>query len=341
MHELRAVTLTGYLEVAESCGLDGYWMLRHASIPPSALSDPEMRISAQAVVRLLEKSAARSGCDSFGLLMAEHRSFASLGPIALLLERLATTREVIHALIEFRRHMNDIIGVNLEDDGETALVRIGFMPEYARVQITDFAIALGYRVLNGASHGAWVPSTVHLTRPAPGDLTAWRRFFPVPIEFESQFDGYACASASLDIPNPNADPVMALHAHRLLELVPLPVEDAPIGDRVRRSIALLLPNGQARLEPVAAQLGTGARALQRALEQEGLTFAALLAEVRRELAQVYLGGTQSITAISQQLGYASPSAFTRWFASEFGQSPQAWRNERRSQESAPPPFWMV
>ncbi|MFT4027457.1 MAG: AraC family transcriptional regulator [Novosphingobium sp.] len=341
MHELRAGMLTSYLEVAESAGLDGYWMLRHAGIPPAALTDPETRVPAQSVVRLFEKSAQRSGCDNFGLLLAERRSFASLGPIALLLDRLGTVREMMHALIAFRRHMNDIITVDLEDDGETGLIRLGFMPDYAKVQVTDFAIALGYRVLTGASHGAWAPAAVHLTRPAPEDLTAWRRYFPMRIEFGSLFDGFTCASAALDIPNPHADPVMALHAQRLLQLVPLPAENAPIADRVRRSITLLLPNGQGRLEPVAAQMGLGVRALQRGLEQEGATFAGLLGEVRRELAQVYLGGAQSVTAISQQLGYASPSAFTRWFASEFGVSPQAWRNERRAQAAIPPPFWMV
>ncbi len=341
MHELRAVSLTGYLEVAESVGLDGYWMLRHAGISPSVLSDPEIRVPAKVIVRLLEKSAQRSGCENFGLLMAEHRSFASLGPIALLLDRLATVREVIRGLTTYRRLMNDIISVNLEDDGDTALVQLSLIADYAKVQISDFGVAVGYRVLTGASHGAWAPATAHFTRPPPKDLTAWRRFFPVPLEFESRFDGFACSSASLDIPNPNADPLMAQHAERLLQLVPLPVEDAPIGDSVRRGIALLLPNGQARLEPVATQLGLGARALQRALEQEGTNFAGLLGEVRRELAQVYLAGFQTITAISEQLGYASPSAFTRWFASEFGTSPQAWRNERKSQSDTPTPFWMV
>jgi AraC-like DNA-binding protein len=106
-------------------------------------------------------------------------------------------------------------------------------------------------------------------------------------------------------------------------------------------IALLLPNGQARLDSVAAQLGAAPRALQRSLEAEGTTFAGLLGEVRRELAQVYLDGSQPITAVSEQLGYASPSAFTRWFVSEFGTSPHSWRNDRRALEDAPPPFWAV
>lgn len=341
MHELRAVTLSGYLEVADAVGLDGYWMLRHAGISPAALDDPQNRLPASVVVRLLEQSARRSGNDNFGLLLAEKRTFASLGPISLLLDRLPNIRAVIEALIVFRRHMNDIVTVDLEEGDETALIRIGFIPGYAQVQVTDFAVAVGYRVLNGASRGHWTPATVHLARPAPADLAPWWRFFQAPIEFESLFNGFACPSAALDIANPNADPVMAEHAERLLQLVPLPREEAPVSDRVRRAIVLLLPNGQARLEPVAAQLGVNGRSLQRSLEADGTTFAGLLREVRRELARAYLAGSQSVTTIAEQLGYASPSAFTRWFAGEFGASPQAWRNERRAHAETPPPFWMV
>jgi AraC-like DNA-binding protein len=341
MHELRAVTLSGYLEVAAAVGLDGYLMLRRAKISPLVIDDPHNRLAASTVVRLLEQSAGRSGNDNFGLLLAERRSFASIGPISLLLDRLPNVRAVIGALSEFRRHMNDIITIDLEEAEDTALIKIGFIPEYAQVQITDFAVALGYRVLTGTSRGRWAPATIHLTRGRPTDLAPWRRIFQEPIEFSSMFNGFACSSASLDIPNPNADQLMALHAERLLELVDLPREQAPVSDGVRRAIALLLPSGQAKLDAVAAQLGVNARALQRSLEHEGATFARLLGEVRRELAQIYLAGSQSVTMVAEQLGYASPSAFSRWFADEFGASPQAWRNERRARSKSPPPFWMV
>jgi AraC-like DNA-binding protein len=341
MHELRAVTLSGYLEVAAAVGLDGYWMLRRAGISPSMLDDPDNRLPAAAVVRLLEQSARRSGCDSFGLLMAERRTFASLGPISLLLDRLPNAREALLALIELRRHMNDIVTVDLEEAGDTALVKIGFTPGYAEVQITDVAVALGYTVLTAVSRGRWTPAAVHLVRRAPRDLAPWRRFYSAPVQFANLFNGFSCSRVSLDIPNPGADPTMAEHARRLLRLIPLPREESPISDRVRRAIALLLPNGQARLSAVAAQLGLNSRALQRSLDSEGQTFAALLGEVRRELVQVYLDGPQSVTVVAEQLGYASPSAFTRWFTSEFGISPQVWRSERRAQNDVPSPSWAV
>jgi AraC-like DNA-binding protein len=330
MHELRAVTLSGYLEVSAAVGLDGYAMLRRAGIAPALLDHPDNRLPAAVVLDLLEQSAKLSGNDNFGLLMAEKRSFASLGPISLLLDRLPNTRAVIETLGAFRRHMNDIITVDLEEADDTALIKLGFMPGYAQVQVTDFAVALGYKVLAGVSRGNWAPATVHLARQTPTDLAPWRRFFQAPIEFENLFNGFSCSSASLDTPNPNADPLMAEHATRLLQLVPLPREGAPVSDGVRRAITLLLPSGKARLDAVAAQLGVNGRALQRSLENDGATFASLLRDVRRELAQGHLAGAQSVTTIAEQLGYASPSAFARWFVGEFGASPQAWRNAQRA-----------
>ena len=100
MHQMRAVTLSGYLEVARSVGLDGQRLLREAAITPEVLSDPELRLPASAVIGLLDRSAALSGCEAFGVLMAEARSFSSLGPGSLLLERLPDVRVGILAAID-------------------------------------------------------------------------------------------------------------------------------------------------------------------------------------------------------------------------------------------------
>ena len=48
--------------------------------------------------------------------------------------------------------------------------------------------------------------------------------------------------------------------------------------------------------------------------------------MRRELVVRHLlNNVQPLATIGEMLGYASPAAFTRWFTSEFGMSPSAWR----------------
>ena len=341
MHQMRAVSLSSYLEVAASVGLDGQRLLRQAGISPETLADPEQRLPARVAIGLVDRSAELSGCESFGLQMAAARTFASLGPLSLLLERLPNVREVIRAAIDFQRHLNDVVEISLEDAGDACLVRIDLAPGHWSVQVFDYVVAMTYRILTGASGSRWKPDCVHLVRPAPENPAPWRRLFAAPIEFGATFNGLSSSPAALRVPNLLADETVATHARRLLHLVPVPPVHLGLGDRVRRSITLLLPSGRATIDQVAAQLGLSARSLQRRLDEEGHQFAELLAEVRRELATAYLANSaHPVTMVASLLGYASPSSFTRWFTAEHGMAPQAWRASNAARaEAGPPPTW--
>jgi AraC-like DNA-binding protein len=325
---MRAATLANYIEVANSVGLDGPRMLREAGIPPELLASPEQRLPASAIIGLLDRSAELSGCDAFGLLLAERRTFASVGPLSLLLERLPNVREVIQATIDFGRHLNDIVAISLDDVGETCLVRIDLEPGFWSVQAFDLVVATAYRILVATSGNRWRPDCVHLVRRAPADPAPWRRVYAVPIEFGATFNGLSSTGSAMRMPNPKADEVMARHARQLLHLVPVDSAEDAVNERVRRAITVLLPSGRATIDQVAAQLGMSARSLQRRLDDEGHQFGELLGWVRRELATAYLANSaHPVTTIAGLLGYASPSSFTRWFAGSFGISPQTWRAE--------------
>jgi hypothetical protein len=179
MQQMRAVICPSYVEVAKSVGLDGMRMLRQAGISLEALEDPENRLPAGSVVRLLERSAKDSECESFGLLMAERRSFASLGPVSLLLERLPNLLAVAHASIAFQRYLNDVVSIALEDYDETCLIKLDLWPEYWSAQTIDLLVGLAYQVMTGASGGRWKPACAHTMRKAPDDLAVWRRMFPI------------------------------------------------------------------------------------------------------------------------------------------------------------------
>lgn len=81
---IRGAVLSNYVEVARAAGLDPYRMIAEFRLPPASLTDPEVKVSAGAVGRLLEASAARSGKPDFGLRLADQRTVANLGAMALL-----------------------------------------------------------------------------------------------------------------------------------------------------------------------------------------------------------------------------------------------------------------
>ena len=333
MHEVRAAALTGFIEVCYFVGLDPFELFRQASISPRFLDDPENRHAARPVLDMIEGAAAQSRCDSFGLLMAETRSFASLGPLSLLLQHLGTIDEVLDTLNEYRRLMNDVVSLECIRGRDSSVFCWVIATGFETTQAIDLAVATGFRILTEALGGSWAPEAIHFRHPPPADLKTFERFFPVPMEFESKFSGYSCASDSLNAPVPAAEPMMAEHARRLLELMPLRGEYAPVSDATRRAISLLLANGTTKLSAVAANLGMNARTLQRRLAMEGTSFEALLNFTRRDLAERFLLATEHpVGSVADMLGYSSTGAFGRWFASEYGEPPSVWRRKYRNGE---------
>jgi len=333
--EIRAAALTGFIEVCYFVGLDPFELLREANISTSFLNDAENRHAALPVVQMIERAAARSGCESFGLLMAECRSFASLGPLSLLLQHLATIDDVLDALNEYHRLMNDVVSLEcIRGDDSSAFCWV-FAHGFERPQIIDLTVAVGYRIMSEALGGSWVPETVHLRRPQPSDPSVFELFFSAPIEFGSKFSGYSCATGSLRAPVPSAQPTMAEHARRLLELLPSKGEYSPVSDATRRAIALLLPNGTTKLSAVAANLGMSGRTLQRRLALESTSFEFLLNLTRKDLAERFLlSSAQPMAFIADMLGYSTTAAFSRWFAAEYGMPPSSWRRTSPSTASA-------
>ena len=330
MHQLRVATLLGYEALATSLGLDGRAVLEQAGLTRKLMQDPENRVPAEAVAQVLAVSARETECENFGLLLAEHRPFAALGPVAMLLERLPDLREMARAAITYQKHFNDIVEISLEECGDGYFLRLSVVPGPWPPQFCDVVLATTHQVMKAASNGIWRPDGVYAVRAQPADLVPWRRLFVVPVKFDSEVNGFAVSREVMEARNPRADPVMAANARRLLDLVQLGPRAGGLADHVRRTIGQLLPDGQANIGQVGAQLGMSPRSLQRRLEAQGLRFDALLDDVRRQLAATYLAqSAQPVTSLAGLLGYASPSSFSRWFVRAFGMSPLAWREERR------------
>lgn len=327
---VRAAFLDNYFEVARFVGLDPHAMLKWAGIDEAILSDPDHMLPGAPALALLEETARRSGNSSIGLLMAEARTLASMGAIALLLKHEGTARDVLDAMVQYQVLLSEALAIRVEEAGDATMIHCGFRERFGGRQAIEYLTGMIARVTSHLTGGRWRAESVHFVHDSPDNLSAYRRIFHCPIAFQSEFDGLVCATELLDAPNPEAEAILARHAQRYLDMLFPHPQDGAITERARRSIYLLLPAGRATLEQVADNLDVHPRMLQRRLEKEGRTFALLLNEVRRELAQRYLSSsTHQVTVIAQMTGYAAPSSFTRWFCTEFGVSPAAWRAERQ------------
>lgn len=327
----RAVTLWNYPELARCLGADPCAILAHAGLRATSLDDVENWLPGQQVLDVLEKTAQITRRDDFGVLLGELRSFASLGPVSLLLKHEVSLRTIIASIIQYRRLLNELLHVRLEQHGEEALLIWSLIPGLHSTQGINLLATIAYRVLVDQTAINWRPNCVHFRHGPPENLATFTRVFACPLEFNSDFDGMSFASKSLDLENGFGDPELAAHARKLLNLMPAMRQHPTAIDKAKATITLLLPKGEADSENVARCTGMTVRTFQRRLRAEGETFGSLLNDVRRELVERYLAdSTHSITAVAELIGYSTLSSFTRWFVSEFEAPPREWRRARRN-----------
>lgn len=323
---VRVASLSGYFATMLSFGQDPLPVLREVGLSRAMLSDPQQMLSARASMRLLERSAAITGCSTFGLRMAEGRSIADLGATSLLIAHQPNLRAVIRAVAENRNRINSTLNLHLDELEDVAILREDFSlngPEPSR-QSSDLAVGVLALLCKTVLGSDWSPALACFTHAAspPGELAIYQRLFGCRPEFNSEFDGLVVELGDLDRPNPMANSALAGHARSLIDTV-MTAADRSVTQDVEALIALLLPTGRANIRTCAASLGRTVRTLQRALDAENTQFSDLLHRARMQLAQQHLANPRTrITDIADMLGYSSIGAFSRWHVSAFGKTPR-------------------
>ncbi len=326
---VRVAALSGYIETMAGLGLDPRPLLKEQGLSADLLVNPEQLIPARAAIRLLERSAAESGCITLGLRMAEGRALANLGASSLLIAHQPTLRHALTALQEFRARINSTLVLQLEDMGEDTVLHEDFTlrrPEPLR-QSSDLALGVLMRLCTEVLGKDWSPRMVCCShRPPPAaEQPIFARVFRCPLQFDSELNGIVLRRIDLDRPNQRADDQLARHARQLLDAVMSPSQRSVTQD-VDQLIRLLMPAGRASIQNCAASMGLTVRTLQRLLDADGTSFKKLLNEARMQLATQYLANPRMrITDIAEFLGYGSVGAFSRWHGRVFGAPPRTRR----------------
>lgn len=328
----HVAVLKNYLDVSQQLDVNAHHLLSSVGLNLTQLNDTKQRIPVDKAIDLLEQSAQISGCEVFGLRMAEQRQLSDFGEISLLLSYQHTLRDALQTIVRYRNLLNNALAIYIEEVGNTVIIReevVTTASVYSR-QSTELALGITHRLCAALLSQKWKPLSIHFTHSAPSDLAAHKRFFGCALEFGSEFNGIVCTATDLDTTNPQANTAMADHAQRYLDILQNDSESSIIFD-IRKSIYLLLPMGRATIDQIAHTHGINVRTLQRRLEASQTSFSDLMNDVRRNLVFRYLKNLNySLGQVSDILGYSTPSSFTRWFISQFKMAPTTWRNSNKA-----------
>ena len=326
----RYASLNRYIELCQSLGIDPVRLMRANGLDPSRLAFQDTRIPAAAVIQLLEDSAAESGCDDFGVRLAELRQFSNLGPLSLVLREEPDVRSAVELLIRYEHTYNEAMRLRMTERNELAALSVAFDlgEEMSCRQSLGLAVGVAHGIFRELLGPQWHPVSVCFSHAAPADCTAHERLFGVTPQFDHPFAGLVLYSADLSAANRMSDPNLRPYAQQFLRSLAAP-KDMSTLDRARELITVFLPAGMCSQSQVAKELQVDRRTLHRHLAAHGETFSTLLDAVRVELAEQYLVNARySLSDVSQLLGFAAPSGFSRWFKAQYGCTASEWRAAR-------------
>ncbi len=332
---VRSASLSSYVEVARSLGLDPHQQLSAAGISYFALLDPDTKIPVRAVGRLLERSARTAGVEDFGLRLAETRQLANLGALAFAMRQGPTLREALESMARFMRLHNEGLATQIEEAEGFVLIRAEMfgvrVPASAR-QSAELAVGVLYRLLRLFLGASWTPRSICFMHSAPASMTTHRRVFGMSVLFKQDFDGIVCRTSDLQAPLPTYDPVIAQQVSQYLNMMLAKSNTGTVSmvDKVRQLAFAMLPLGICSVDRIAQQLGVDRRTVHQHLSTHGENYSTILNGVRLDLVRRHVeNGEQPLSEVATLLGFSSLSAFSRWFSGQFGCSVSKWRANRR------------
>ena len=324
---VRSACLTGYVELAQSLGLDAFRLLREVGLDRSCVVDPEIKIPVDAANRLLEISASAARIEDFGLRLAESRRISNLGPVALGAQNAATLGEALVFAIRYLPLHNEAMIVSLVAMGDLVILKseiVGDAGSRGRQGI-ELTVAITHRFIRQISGEAWRSRPVWFSHGAPMNMASHLRMFGPWVEFGRDYNGIVLEAGDLEAPLATADAAMARHVKQYLEPM-LEQAQATMSEKVRQLVFDLLVSRRASADEVASRLGINRRTLHRHLARNGQTFSSVRDAVRTDLVRHYVADRGlPLSEVAHLLGFSEESAFSRWFHSKFDCSPMSWR----------------
>lgn len=331
----RARFIANIIQFAGQQGADRQALLHLAGKRMEELNDDELTFETGVYNRVVEKALELTGDPYFGLHLGEYLSLSAAGLIVQIVQSSSTVLEGLHYLVEFANLGCQAMPFQLEEHNDQYALSLHPNPVWeeqspAAVRHTmDGMVLFTLREFHSLTRQRYNPKRIDFRYARPQKFQEYERLFNCPVHFSRPF-----TALYLD-PRQVREPVVTSDYHLLQMLVQYAQQklttlqkEKGFAGVVRQSIINLVRPQFPGVEQVAANLNISVRTLQRRLKEEGLTYKAVLDELKRQFALDYLRNESlSIKEIAYLLDYAEASSFIRSFRRWVGMSPEQFRRE--------------
>jgi AraC-like DNA-binding protein len=293
-------------------------------LSPEMLADDEARVSPAQFCVAWAAATKLAGDPGLAFRIADATPPGAFGIVEYVCRSSATLGDALRQWCRYLRILDDAVEVALveTEDGHSS-VRVVTESDAPAPASHELCFALIVKNARSMLGGDFPVTEVRFTHTLPRqEQETHRAYFGAPVRFGADHTELVLPGSTLDKRLTTADPsllaILRAPAEAALSRGPV---DAPLTDQVKRAIRGALESDDAQLEAVARKLGMTGRSLQRRLKDEGTAFQAVRDEMRKELADRYLGQGMSFSEISFLLGFSEPSAFFRAFKRWTGLTP--------------------
>lgn len=322
-------------DLVERFGLPAAVLRKHAAAGLGDWEPTQARIPLPALLALFQSALTLTGRRDLGLEFGRQVRPDTFDVLGYALMTCRNLGEAIGLVPLYRRVVFDSGYSETQLGREGADVKLAWVivPEATRAGLPYSELLAESLIASWCGLGRWITGAemplreVRFRHAAPGDTTPFTVFFGCPVRFSAGENALLFSATLLAQPLVQADAALNLAmCDEARKAIARREGKTDVATLVRQILVPLMPKCEATLRHVAIGMGITPRTLQRRLADAGNSFQAVLDDVRRELAQVYLRDPAlSALDVALLLGYAEQSSFTRAFRTWFGTTPSDWR----------------
>lgn len=324
-----------FLQFAVDKGASRVSLLARSQLSEAALEDQDARVSMLAYQSLIGAAVDLTGDQAIAVRFSVETRIEKISIVGLIVH---SARSMPDAMTQLNRYAKLVVEVDVMAAGE----RFSVEPANEQIWIVDNRPNPNeFPALGEMAFGRFIGEfrrhfpemvfalAVELTHPKPPYAATLTEILRVPVSFGCPRNAMQIAPQALavDFDEPNAY-VFGLFAERADTLLAELERNPTLRSRIEAYLIKHLHRGEVTMETVAMELAMSRQTLYRRLREEGVTFAQIHDDLRRQMALDYLGAKKtSVNETAYLVGFSEASAFVRAFRRWTGMTPLAFRSQ--------------
>lgn len=309
-------------------------LCRGLGFAPADLEKPDFRISYTQTQRIVQRALPMLGRSDLGITLGSRFPVVSWGLVLVGMLASATPREVLEFAVDFVPAADRFLRLR-HDSGPNELVIVA-EPEFEADEVTDVLVQFTFAAMVRATRfvvgPGFGPRFVEFGGTRPADTRASEQAFGCPVRFGAP--AHRIGFELVEQPIATADATVArllrhtLSLQRSGDAAPSEMEAAIV-----RALRIDLQSPPT-MASIAATLNLSERTLRRRLDENGLSYAALLdGERMRRALELLNNNDLTLPQVAQESGFADVRSLRRAIKRWTGQTPS--RIRQRDAVAAP------